>query len=155
MYDYDLIKPISLAECNAMDRAALADGPIGRGLDGFPFFLRREDVMYILGHPNCITGGTALLEQPVFLSLATANLDQDIDRPEVFDVTRERSPHTSFGHGLHFCLGSALARLEGQETLIALIDRKLNVELTGSTPRWVRGEQLIRPAESIKLRVHA
>jgi len=42
---------------------------------------------------------------------------------EHFDVTRDASGHVGFGHGIHFCLGAPLARLEGRIALEALIGR--------------------------------
>jgi cytochrome P450 len=42
---------------------------------------------------------------------------------ERFDVTRDASGHVAFGHGIHFCLGAPLARLEGRIALEALINR--------------------------------
>lgn len=55
------------------------------------------------------------------LSLAAANRDPEIvDRPNELDITRNRVRHWSFGGGRHFCLGAPLARMEGQEALLAL-----------------------------------
>ena len=49
----------------------------------------------------------------VALWMASANRDpRAIDRPEEFDITRNPNRHTSFGAGIHTCLGNALARLE-------------------------------------------
>jgi len=63
MYDYDLTTPMTLAECQAMDRAALDAGPVGRGVDGTPFFLKYADVTHLLVHPASTTGGTTILER--------------------------------------------------------------------------------------------
>jgi cytochrome P450 len=60
----------------------------------------------------------------VFISTLSANRDDEqFEEAETFDVGRERSPHVAFGHGLHFCLGAPLARLEGRIAFERLLDR--------------------------------
>ena len=60
----------------------------------------------------------------VAVLLAAANRDPDVfDRPGEFIADRPASPHTSFGAGIHFCVGAPLARLElavGLSTLFEL-----------------------------------
>ena len=47
-----------------------------------------------------------------------ANRDPEkFERPDDFDITRQRIRHLGFGHGIHTCLGSPLARIEVQESL--------------------------------------
>jgi len=54
---------------------------------------------------------------------ASANRDESaFDDPDRFDIDRDGT-HTTFGHGIHFCLGSSLARLEGKIAITALLDR--------------------------------
>jgi cytochrome P450 len=61
----------------------------------------------------------------IFLSLGAVNHDAgEFAAPSTFDIYRENAAkHISFGHGIHFCLGSRLARLEGQIALEALVER--------------------------------
>lgn len=69
----------------------------------------------------------------VLLSLAGANHDPAVfPDPHRFDVTRDNAAeHLSFGSGIHGCLGSRLARLEGSIALPALFDRYPNLCLDG------------------------
>ena len=60
----------------------------------------------------------------VTLSAAAANRDPArFDRPDLYDPERDTGGHVAFGHGIHFCLGASLARLEGEVALGALLDR--------------------------------
>ncbi len=62
--------------------------------------------------------------------IAAANRDPDVfDDPHVFDIGRRPNPHLSFGSGIHYCLGVALARMEGQEVFRALAERCERFEL--------------------------
>ena len=67
-------------------------------------------------------------------SMATANRDAAVfDDPDVFDITREPpgQPHLTFGSGIHYCLGAALARAELQEALPLLARRLPGLALDG------------------------
>ena len=54
-------------------------------------------------------------------SIGSANRDPDaFANPDRFDLARSPSPHVAFGHGIHFCLGAPLARLESRIALEAM-----------------------------------
>jgi cytochrome P450 len=81
-------------------------------------------------HDVLIPAGTL-----VMTSLATANHDPSIwSDPHRFDITREptSSAHTTFGSGIHFCLGASLARAELQEALPLLARRMPDMVLDGA-----------------------
>jgi cytochrome P450 len=75
-----------------------------------------------------IPGGSGVI--PCFTS---ANRDerQFVD-PERFDIGRQGASHIALGHGPHYCLGAALARVEIQEALRALTARFPSLRLAGS-----------------------
>lgn len=54
----------------------------------------------------------------VLLLLGSANRDERVwERPDDFLIRRDKKPHLAFGHGIHVCLGAALARLEMRVSL--------------------------------------
>jgi cytochrome P450 len=68
--------------------------------------------------------------QGVVTLLAAANRDPErFPDPDRFDVTRPDNQHLTFSHGIHYCLGAALARLEGQEVFKALVQRFPTLDL--------------------------
>jgi cytochrome P450 len=76
--------------------------------------------------------------QEVMLFIGAANRDPAQCRdPERLDVRRKDVRHLSFGHGIHFCLGSPLARLEAPIALNALIQRFPDLRLSSrDKPVW-------------------
>jgi cytochrome P450 len=97
--------------------------------------------------------GVALPRHSMALALlASANRD-DAQFPDAdsFDVDRNAQGHLGFGHGHHFCLGAALARLQARLALEAIFERLEGFELpSGLTPQSVarHGSLLVRgPAE--------
>jgi hypothetical protein len=67
----------------------------------------------------------------VTLSLAAANRDPRANPdPESFDIRRSDIRHQSFGGGKHLCLGAHLARVEGQEAILALLARHPRLALS-------------------------
>ncbi|MBO0865866.1 MAG: cytochrome P450, partial [Mycobacterium sp.] len=71
--------------------------------------------------------------ESVYLSYVSANRDEDVfDQPFRFDVGREPNKHLSFGYGVHFCLGAALARMEVNSFFTELLPRLKSIELSGA-----------------------
>ncbi|MBA8823454.1 cytochrome P450 [Saccharopolyspora lacisalsi] len=90
----------------------------------------------------------------VLVSLSSANRDEDkyADAQE-FDVDRSTAGHLAFGHGIHFCVGAPLARLEAQIALRRLIERfpDLSLAVGDDDVRW-RFSTLMRGLETLPVR---
>lgn len=94
------------------------DGPVNPGLIRFP----TEDVE--IGGVRIPRGATVLI--------ATAIADRDpsvFTDPDRLDVTRRENTHLAFGHGVHYCLGAPLARLEGEIAIGTVLRRLPNLAL--------------------------
>ncbi|GGM17178.1 cytochrome P450 [Streptomyces fumigatiscleroticus] len=96
-----------------------------RWLPPFPELGRRTTRPVVLdGHE--IPADTLLM-----VHLGAANRDPSrFTAPDVFDVTRTPNPHLTFGHGIHFCFGAPLARLEARIALHMLLDRFSTLAVT-------------------------
>jgi len=83
-------------------------------------------------HGTTVPEGSALL-----LLTAAANRDErKFPEPDRFDVRRRIDHHLSFGYGLHFCMGAALARLEGRVALEEVISRFRDWEVDEDSAEW-------------------
>ena len=75
--------------------------------------------------------------------IGSANNDEHaFDDPERFDITRNPNRHMAFGHGIHFCLGAPLARLEAPIAIRIMLERLRDIKrLPGVTlePVSLRG----------------
>ncbi|MGV0654006.1 cytochrome P450 [Mycolicibacterium thermoresistibile] len=70
--------------------------------------------------------------ESVLLSYVSGNRDEEVfDDPFGFDVGRDPNKHISFGYGVHFCLGAALARMEVNSFFTELLPRLKSVEPAG------------------------
>jgi cytochrome P450 len=99
-------------------------------------------------------GRTIPADRFVLLMIGSANRDPtyfpDADR---FDVTRSPNPHIAFGHGIHACLGAALARAEARVALPHLLSRLQRFEPATSEP-WAPREALhVHGPAALPLRV--
>ena len=69
--------------------------------------------------------------------ISAANRDPAVfAEPDRFLIDRHPNPHVSFGGGIHFCLGAALARVEGQELFRALAERVSELRLETPEPAY-------------------
>ena len=95
-----------------------------------------RDVEY---YGTTVPAGSAIL-----LLVGSANRDERRHTdPDRFDVHREHGQHLTFGYGLHFCLGAALARLEGRVALEEVLKR---------FPDWEVDEEHARMASTSTVR---
>ncbi len=82
-------------------------------------------------------GRTIREGQRVFAFMNSANRDPEvIEESERFDIGRPQNPHLTFGHGIHFCLGAPLARLEARIAAVRLAERLPGIRLAGGEPEW-------------------
>lgn len=81
-------------------------------------------------------GGIKMKKGQVALAwIGSANRDETVfDRADVFDLHRNPNNHLAFGHGIHFCLGSPLARLEAKLATEAMIKRYSDFSLIEDKP---------------------
>ncbi|MFH8622512.1 cytochrome P450 [Streptomyces vietnamensis] len=83
---------------------------------------------------------------PVLVVLAAADRDPErFEGPDTLDLARRDNQHLGYGHGIHYCLGAPLARLEGQTALATLLTRLPDLRLAADPAelRW-RGGLIMR-----------
>lgn len=93
--------------------------------------------------------------QVVLVSLAGANRDPSrYAGPEELDVGRDSTGHLAFGHGIHYCVGAPLARLEAEIAFGALLRRfgSITLAVPPSELRW-RPSSLIHGLERLPVRL--
>ena len=121
-------KPSLMA--SAVEELLRYDGPVETSTTRWA----KEDVLF-QGH--LIRRGDI-----VRVVLTSANRDQACcEEPHQLNIARTDNKHVAFGHGIHYCLGASLARLEGQIALTALLKRFPDLRLAQPTAelQWHSG----------------
>jgi len=111
----------------AFDELARFDGPAPLAIRRFP----REDIE--------IGGVTIPAGETVLLSVASAHRDPaHFEDPDALNPHIGRSGHLALGHGIHYCLGAPLARLETDIALATLLSRfpGLRLDVPRERLRW-------------------
>ena len=105
--------------------------------------------------PVEIGGVTIPAREWVLCVTSSANRDPPrFPEPDRLDVGRDAGGHVAFGHGIHYCLGAPLARLEGEIAFGALLSRfpGLSLAVDPAALRW-RPSSLIHGLETLPVRL--
>ncbi|MET8013786.1 cytochrome P450 [Streptomyces sp. NPDC005271] len=138
-------------EQRALLQRALEEGDEGVLAAGVEELLRYDGPVEIatwrFATEPVMIGGQRIAEgEPVLVVLAAADRDPErFDAPEVLDLTREDNQHLGYGHGIHYCLGAPLARLEARTAIGTLLRRlpDLRLAVDSRDLRW-RGGLIMR-----------
>jgi cytochrome P450 len=101
--------------------------------------------------PVKIGGRLIPAREPVLVAIASANRDPD---PDQVDFGRAVGGNLAFGHGIHYCLGAPLARMEGEIAFGGLLARfpGMTLAVPPESLRW-RPSTLIHGLETLPLRL--
>ena len=84
-----------------------------------------------------IRGTTIEKAQLVIAVLGAADRDpKQFPNPDELDIARQPNQHIAFGQGIHYCIGSSLARMEGQIAFETLLRRMPNPRLESEEQEW-------------------
>jgi len=87
----------------------------------------------------------------IFAVLGSANHDEtQFNEPDTINLARDPNKHLAFGHGVHFCIGATLARVEARIALTTLFQRFPNLRLAKPVEslRW-RKSLIVRGLEEL------
>ncbi|GAB2686130.1 cytochrome P450 family protein [Nocardia thraciensis] len=140
---FDALRADPAAVPAAVEEFLRYDGPVGWAT-----------VRYT-GEPVRIAGVDIPANELVYVSLAAGNHDPARYRaPDNLDIAGDPGGHLAFGHGIHFCVGAPLARLEAEIAFTALLRCFPDLALAESAfePRWHHGA-LIRGLVELPVRL--
>lgn len=131
------------------ERRRLQDDPslIGSAVEEFLRYDSPVQLTDRVATEDCeIVGQTVRKGVLVGLVLASANRDPErFADPDRLDLARQDNHHVAFGHGVHFCLGAALARTEAQIAISALLRRFPDFDGEKDPKEWKRSIVLRGP----------
>ena len=82
--------------------------------------------------------------QMIMAQIGSANRDEaQFPAPDTFDIRRTPNRHIAFGHGIHFCLGAPLARLEAKIALTLLLERLQDIRRVPDIPLQSTGSDIV------------
>jgi cytochrome P450 len=89
-----------------------------------------------IAHEDVEVGGKVIHRGDLInLLLGSANHDpEQFSDPDQLNITRKDNRHIAFGHGIHYCIGAPLARLEAQVAIPLLLRRRPEIHLTVEEP---------------------
>lgn len=104
--------------------------------------------------PVDVAGTTIPAGEIVIVALAGPNRDaRRYPDPDRLDITRDAGGHIAFGHGIHFCVGAPLARMEGQIAIGSLLDRfDIELAVPAESLTW-RVSTIIHGLETMPVRL--
>ena len=107
----------------------------------------------IITGPVALSGRTVPAGNIVLAFIGSANRDaaKFVDTGK-FDISREPNQHIGFGHGIHYCKGAPLARLEGRIVLSILLRRLQDVRLSNALPLTPGDALILRDVRHLPLR---
>ncbi|MEO3863115.1 cytochrome P450 [Acrocarpospora sp. B8E8] len=109
---------------DVIDEMLRYDGPVRNATWRFPT------------EPVVIGGQEMLPGEPILISLLAANRDPDaFPDPDAFTPGRIGAPHLAFGRGPHYCIGAALAKIEGEVAIGSLLRRYPDLALATDPDR--------------------